>query len=61
MTGAESRLLIAGARVCWRDDKTDQGTVTETNWSGVTLKWDSRGRQSILHNDMQPVSVISGK
>ena len=44
MTGAQSRLLKTGARVCWRDDKADQGTVTETNWSGVTLKWDSRSR-----------------
>jgi hypothetical protein len=23
--------LNVGARVCWRDDKNDQGTVTETN------------------------------
>jgi hypothetical protein len=38
MMGAQSRLLKAGARVCWRDDKIDQGTITETNWSGVTLK-----------------------
>ena len=61
MTGAESRLLKVGTRVCWRDDNNDQGTVTETNWSGVTLKWDSRGEQSILHNDMDAVSVISRK
>jgi hypothetical protein len=54
-------LLKTGARVCWRDDKTDQGTVTETNWSGVTLKWDSRGAQSILHNDMDPVALVSKK
>ena len=61
MTGAQSRLLKAGARVCWRDDKADQGTLTETNWSGVTLKWDSRSEQSILHSDMDPVSIISKK
>jgi hypothetical protein len=61
MTGPDSRLLKASARVCWRDDKGDQGTVTDASWSGVTLKWDSRGLQSILHNDMQPVSAISGK
>jgi hypothetical protein len=61
MTPAESRLLKAGARVCWRDDTNDQGTVTETNWSGVTLKWDSRSEQSIMHNDMDAVSVISRK
>jgi hypothetical protein len=61
MTGAESRLLKTGDRVCWRDDKSDQATVTDANWSGVTLNWDSRGLQSILHNDMQPVCAISGK
>jgi len=61
MTGSESRLLHVGARVCWRDDRNDQGTVTETNWSGVTLKWGSRGEQSILHNDMDAVSAISKK
>jgi hypothetical protein len=56
MTGAQSRLLKAGARVSWRDDKTDQATVTDTTWSGVTLKWDSRSEQSILHNDMDAVA-----
>jgi hypothetical protein len=61
MTGSQSRLLNGGARVCWRDDKNDQGTVTETNWSGVTLKCDSRSQQSILHNDMDGVSIISKK
>jgi hypothetical protein len=61
MTGAQSRLLKAGDRVCWRDDKTDQGTVTETNWSGVTLKWDSRNEQSILHNDMDAVALVCEK
>jgi hypothetical protein len=61
MTGSQSRLLKVGARVCWRDDKNDKGIVIETNWSGVTLKWDSRGAQSILHNDMDSVSVISEK
>jgi hypothetical protein len=54
-------LLKVGVRVCWRDDNNDQGTVTETNWSGVTLKWDSRGEQSILHNDMDAVSIVSRK
>jgi hypothetical protein len=55
MTGEQSRQLQVGARVRWGEDKNDQGTVTETNWSGVTLKWDNRGKQSILHNDMAMV------
>ena len=54
-------MLKTGARVCWRDDKNDQGTVTQTTWSGITLTWDSRGEQSILHNDMDPVSAVSRK
>jgi len=61
MTGSQSRLLNVGARVCWRDDKNDQGTVTETNWSGVTLKWDNRSQQSVLHNDMAGVGVVARK
>ena len=61
MTGSQSRLLNVGARVCWRDDKTDSGTVTETTWSVIILKWDSRGEQSVPHNDMDPVSAVSRK
>jgi hypothetical protein len=61
MTGSESRSLSVGSRVCWRDDKNDQATITETNWSGVTLKWDNRSQQSVLHNDMAGVGVVSGK
>jgi hypothetical protein len=61
MTGTESRSLRVGARVRWGGDQEDQGTVTETNWSGVTLKWDNRGNQSVLHNDMTMVAVVSKK
>jgi hypothetical protein len=61
MTGDQSRGLKIGARVCWGEDKNDQGIVTEKNWSGVTLKWDNRDRQSVLHNDMQMVFLIPEK
>jgi hypothetical protein len=61
MTGSESRLLGVGSRVCWRDHKDDQATVTETTWSGITLKWDNRGQQSVLHNDMGAVCIVSRK
>jgi hypothetical protein len=61
MTGTQSRSLSVGDRVCWRDDKNDLGTVTETSWSGVTLKWDNRSQQSVLHNDMEFFGVVSGK
>jgi hypothetical protein len=61
MTGDQSRGLKVGARVWWGEDKADQGTVTEKNWSGVTLKWDNRDQQSVLHNDMQMVFLIPEK
>jgi hypothetical protein len=44
-----------------RDDENDLGTVTEKDWAGVTVKWDSRSEQSILHNDMAGVSMVSKK
>ena len=55
MTGYQSRLLKAGDRVCWRNDQADRGTGTETDWAGVTIRWDIRSEQSILHNDMGQV------
>ena len=60
MTGDQSRGLSVGARVCWGDDKNDRGTITERNWSGVTLKWDNRDNQSVSHNDMKMVFLIAG-
>jgi hypothetical protein len=52
MTGEQSRLLKVGDRVCWGATTSDVGTVTETNWAGVTIKWNNRSLQTILHNDM---------
>lgn len=52
MTGDQSRALIVGDRVRWNNDTNDQGTVSEKNWAGVIVKWDNRGEQAILHNDM---------
>jgi hypothetical protein len=52
VTGDESRELKVGDRVCWNGDSNDQGTASETNWAGVTIKWDNRSEQTILHNDM---------
>ena len=52
MTGDQSRALKVGDRVRWNKDINDQGTVTEKNWAGVIIKWDNRGDQTILHNDM---------
>jgi hypothetical protein len=58
MTGEQSRQLKDGARVCWQNDEADQGTVTETNWAGVTVKWKDRGEQAILHNDMGQIERV---
>jgi hypothetical protein len=61
ITGSQSRLLDVGAPVCWRDDKSDLGTVTEKDWAGVTVKWDNRSQQTVLHNDMACVGLVSKK
>jgi hypothetical protein len=53
MTGEQSRQLGVGDRVCWNGDQNDRGTVTEKNWAGVTVKWNNRSQQTILHNDME--------
>ena len=59
MTGAQSRTLNVGDRGSWQTDKNDLGTVTETNWAGVTIRWDNRSEQAILHNDMAQVDWVS--
>jgi hypothetical protein len=61
MTGEQSRRLKVGDKVCWQNDQADRGTVTERNWSGLTIKWDSRGEQRVLHNDMGGISLVSNK
>jgi hypothetical protein len=58
MTGEQSRALKVGNRVCWQKDEADPGTVTETNWAGVTVRWKSRGEQTILHNDMGQIERV---
>jgi hypothetical protein len=58
MTGEKSRLLKVGNKVCWQKDQADRGTVTETSWSGLTIKWDSRGEQTVLHNDMAQIERL---
>jgi hypothetical protein len=58
MTGEQSRLLKVGDTVRWQKDQADEGTVTETHWAGVTIKWDNRGEQAILHNDMAQLEWV---
>jgi hypothetical protein len=61
MTGDQPRTLGIGERVRWGATTTDLGTVTETNWAGVTVKWDNRSVQAILHNDMARVERVLTK
>lgn len=56
MTGSESRSLAVNSRVIWHGDSKDAGTVIEKDWAGVTIKWDNREQQKILHNDMAMVT-----
>ena len=57
MTGEQSRLTNVSARVCWDGDQADQGTVTESDWSGVRIVWDNGLANSICHNDMATVPM----
>jgi hypothetical protein len=52
MTGEESRLLKVGDLVCWQLDNSDRGIAAEMNWASVTIKWDNRTDQTVMHNDM---------
>jgi hypothetical protein len=61
MTGDQSRELNIGDRVCWGTTTTDRGTVTEKNWAGITIKWDNRSEQVILHNDMAQIERVPTK
>jgi hypothetical protein len=61
MTGDQSRLLNVGDRVCWQNDQADQGTVIEKNWAGLTIQWDNRSEQTILHNNMTQVERVRTK
>jgi hypothetical protein len=61
MTGEQSRLLKVGDKVRWQKDEADQGTVSETNWAGLTVQWDNCGEQAILHNDMGPMERVTAK
>ena len=41
MTVAESKGLKKGARVYWRGDASDSGTITATSWDAVTIAWNN--------------------
>jgi hypothetical protein len=41
VTATESKDLKKGARVYWRGDVADSGTITEKSWDAVTITWDN--------------------
>ena len=58
MTGAQSRLLKVGDRVCWHGTATDKGTVIAVDWTGVTIEWDTGDSTTLFHNDMGQVDWV---
>jgi hypothetical protein len=58
MTGKESRLLQVGTRVSWGGDRSDEGSITARDWSGVRIEWDKGLKTYIHQNNMKQVSVV---
>ena len=52
MTATESKDLKKGARVYWRGDAADSGTITEKSWDAVTIAWDNHHVAIVHHGDM---------
>ena len=55
MTATESKDLKKGARVCWRGDAADSGTITEKRWDAVTITWDNGHVAIVHHGDMREI------
>lgn len=60
MTGDQSRSLVIGDRVRWNADRADLGTVTQKDWSAVTINWDNGESTTHNHNDMVKVEQVGG-
>lgn len=57
MTANESKALPRGARVYWRGDSRDGGTVTERNWNAVTIAWNNGHVAIVHHGDMREIQL----
>ena len=57
MTADESKGLPRGARVYWRGDSDDSGTIAETNWNAVTIFWKNGHTAIVHHGDMREVQL----
>lgn len=51
MKEASARRLEVGSRVCWGNNPKDGGTVIETGFNAVKVKWDdpSQGEVGVLY------------
>jgi hypothetical protein len=58
MTAEQSKNLKLGARVCFNGDRSDRGTITETNVRHVKIKWDDKHTSFTGHDDMKRVEVL---
>ena len=57
MTTDQSKSLSLGARVYWHGDAADSGTITEINWSAVTIAWENGHTAIVHHGDMREVQL----
>jgi hypothetical protein len=55
MTVDESKALKKNARVYWRGDAADSGTITETSWDAVTIAWNNGQVATVHHGDMREI------
>ena len=55
MTATESKDFKKGARVYWRGDAADSGTITEKSWDTVTITWDNGHVAIVHHGDMSEI------
>lgn len=56
MLANESRLLMPGDKVYWREDQNDKGEVQGVGTGGVLIAWDNGQRGWIDHRDMEQVN-----
>lgn len=58
MSEAESKRLRVGDRVYWDDDPADIGSVVETDYLCVRIKWENGQEGTIHHRDMSKVHRV---
>jgi hypothetical protein len=57
----QSRKLKVGTRVCFNGDQADRGTVTATQASYVTIKWEDGHQSYSGHGEMKRVDLLAAK